>query len=440
MGELYPPRFLSGVNLMAAIKIKLKQIVVSPDRGRKTFTRIIELSESIKKFGFISPMVVAPINGTDDKYILIAGERRYRASVLAGLSEVPVTLREDRESESLRAEIELEENVCREDITFEEEGNILRKIQDLKKKENPNWGLTQTAEMTNRSIGDVSSKIAIAREFNERPDIKKLCTGLPYTAALKKIKQIKDAEKVQRLSDQGRLTLSTDLLHGNCLDLIKELENNSIDLIITDPPYGLQKLEALRKSGSKKMPGHQLMSEYHNQSIETVCELLSRLAPELARVLKPACHFYIFSGFQYIGNFIEALQPHLEFQPPILIWDRGKPSSPGYGYNYLSKAEAIIYGCCPPKGRRLNEIMYNIFECKDVPSNQRVYPTEKPIPLLQTLIKNSSSVNDLILDPFAGSGSTLRAARATGRRAVGFEIDKQSFLLAQKNLADDLQS
>lgn len=418
-----------------AFMIKLKDLVVLPDRGRQTFTRIMEMSESIKKFGLIQPIVVSPSLVISNRFVLVAGERRYRGALLAGCSVIPCILRD--EADDVLAEIELEENVCRADISFEEEGNLLDKIQKKKKAQNAKWTVADTAEMTNRSVGDVSSKIKIARKFKERPDLKEKCAGKPYTVAIKIIEQTEEAEKVQRLSDQGQLTLTTDLIHGDCRELIKNLESNSIDLLLTDPPYGVQKMEDLRTSGSTKMTGHQLMSDTHNLGLTEICDLLANLAPHLARVMKEGAHFYMFCAYQYVGMFIDCLEPHLEFQPPIIHWDRGRPSQPAYGYNYMSRTECIIYGCKPPRVRRLAESMYNIIECSDVPKNLRCYPTEKPIPLLQTLIKQSTQLNQLVLDPFSGSASTLIAARETGRRGIAFEVDKSAFLRAQKRLQSD---
>ena len=97
--------------------VQLKDVIVPTDRARKTFTRIVEMADSIKKFGIIHPIVVAPAPEQEGKFLLIAGERRYRGCVIAGLSEVLATLRDD--SEEILAEIELEENVCRADISFE---------------------------------------------------------------------------------------------------------------------------------------------------------------------------------------------------------------------------------------------------------------------------------------------------------------------------------
>lgn len=418
---------------MEQFKVQLKDILVPQDRMRKTFTRIQELADSIKKFGLIHPLVVSP-SDKDGKFNLVAGERRYQACILAGVRDVPCSLRED--SELILKEIELEENVCRSDITFEEEGIGLAQILELKKKEDPKWGIEETARMTNRSTGDVSSKIRVAREFQKDPKMREACKGLPYTVALKKIEQIKETRKMERLSKQGSVIISTDLRMGNCLDLIKAIETASIDLLLTDPPYGVERIEKLRKGGSKSLGGYALMSETHNLTLEEVLRLLKALAPELHRVLKPGCHFYMFCGFQYVGDFIAALKPYLEFQPPLLIWDRGKSSAPAMGYNYMSRAEAIIYGCKPPRGRRLAENKYNILECPDVPRNLRRYQTEKPIPLLTTFIKQSTNMNEVVLDPFAGSASTLVAAKKVGRRGIGFEIDPSAFHRAQKRLSE----
>lgn len=415
--------------------LQLKDLLIPPDRCRKEFTRIAEMAESIQKLGIIHPIVVAPHPDKEGKFILVAGERRYRGAVMAGCSEVPATLRE--EATDVLAEIELEENTCRANITFEEEGDQLSKIQELKKQKNQNWGIKDTAQMTNRSVGDVAGKIKISRKFKERPDLKEACKNLPYTAALKKIDQIEEAEKVKRLSSSGELDLSPDLYLGNCLQLIKTIADESVDMVLTDPPYGIEKLEQIRKpKGSTKMINHQLMSDTHNMTLDSVCEMLSALAPELSRVLKPGSHWYMFCGFQMSGRFIQCLEPFLEFQAPVLIWDRGRPTTGAYGYNYMSRCECILYGYKPPRSRRLNEDMYQLIECPDVPKTLRMYPTEKPVPLLKTFIKQSSSHAGVVLDPFAGSGSTLEAAKTLGRRGIGFEINEESYLRAQKRLKD----
>ena len=164
-------------------------------------------------------------------------------------------------------------------------------------------------------------------------------------------------------------------------------------------------------------------------------ELLQKLAEEFHRVLKPGAHFYVFSAMQYVGSFIAALHP-LEFQPPVLVWDRGKPTTPGYGYNYLNRTETIIYGHNPSRSRRLAKNTYNILSHPEVPRSMRMYPTEKPQSLLKQLIQQSTVEGDVVLDPFAGSASCLKAAYAIGRTAIGFEIDSDTWKRAQLSLSE----
>lgn len=408
--------------------VPLKSIRVLPGRGRRVFGGIMELSQSIKDNGIISPLYVT--TGTEpDTYVLVAGERRYRASVLAGLKEVPVLFKEGL-SELKQKVIELEENVGREDLTWQEQAELHRQIDELKRKDNPNWTQKETAELVQLTPGAVSLQIGIAKKLKDNPELKKEIRNLDIRSAMKVIDARERVERVERLQSQGKLQLTTDFQLGSCLSLIRKLKDHSVDLLVTDPPYGIEALEELREGTGKIMPGHATLSDTHNMNLADVLELLRNLAPELNRVLKPGAHMYIFCAFQYIGDFVRALKP-FEFQPPVLIWDRARTTAPGYGYNYLNRTEAIIYGHNPPRTKRLQKNMFNILEEPSVSNSERVSPFEKPQGLLKTLIQQSSILNDLVLDPFACSASTLRAARSVGRRSIGFEINEDSWKLGQ---------
>ena len=408
--------------------VPLKSLRVLPDRGRKVFNGIMELAGSIKSNGIISPLYVTD-GAEPGTYTLVAGERRYRASVLAGLKEVPVLYR-DGLTELQQKIVELEENVGREDLTWQEEAELHRQIDEAKKKENPDWTQKQTAELVQLTPGAVSLQINIAKKLKEDPTLKEEIRNLDIRSAMKVIDARERVQRVERLQSQGKIKLTTDFQLGSCLSLIRKLETHSVDLLLTDPPYGVEALEELRQGTGKVMPGHATLSDTHNMNLPEVLELLRNLAPELHRVLKPGAHMYIFCAFQYVGDFVRALKP-FEFQPPLLIWDRGRTTAPGYGYNYLNRTEAIIYGHNPPRTKRLQKNMFNVLEEPGVTNAERVSPFEKPQGLLKTLIQQSSIINDLVLDPFACSASTLRAARSLGRRSIGFEINEDSWKLGQ---------
>lgn len=420
---------------METLQVSLRKIKVQPDRGRKKFTRIEELAESIKTKGWIHPICVTDDPENPGSYILIAGERRYRAAVFAGFKEVPVTFRDSLTPLEQKI-LELEENMCRQDIDWSEQAETMRQIHELKQQENSNWKQEDTAALYQQTQGSVSLQISVAEALKKNPELKAKVQGKPIRHAHKIIQRQEDLARVKRLKESGQLQVTLDLLHGDCRELIKKLPDDSIDLLMTDPPYGIDKIEDLRKGGSVKMPGHQSMSEHHNLTLDQVLELMRELAPELNRVLKPGCHFYIFCAMQYCQSVIEAILP-LEFQPPLVIWDRGKPTTPAYGYNYMNRIEAVVYGHKPPRGKRLAKNKYNILEHKEVPKSLRLYPTEKPQSLLIEMIKQSTVPGDTVLDPFAGSASTLKAAKHSGRRSIGFEIDEVAWHMAQESLQDN---
>lgn len=416
------------------MKVALKNIIVLPDRARKAYTRLQELAESLKKNGFIHPVCVTPAPDQPGKYILIAGGRRFRAATLAGLVEIPVTLREEMKPLQMKV-LELEENVGREGLDWQEEAELHRQIDELKRSEDPSWQQQQTAQLVGLGPAMISRQIKIAKELKANPELVKVVGKLDFNSADKVIKQYHEIKKVERLESQGQLKVSQELRLGDCRDLIRALPDASVDLWLSDPPYGLEQLEVLRDGDGSYQQGMALMSEHHNQDIERVLKLLRELAPQLHRVLKPSAHFYCFTAFQYAGDFIKALAP-LEFQPPMLIWKRERNTTAAFGYNYMSCAECIIYGHNPPRGKRLNKNIGNILEFPEVPKSLRVYPTQKPVPLLKALIAQSTIKGDLVLDTFGGSGSTLEAAKELGRRGLAFEIDKDAWSRAQLRLSE----
>lgn len=430
---------------MEFIKVPLKDIIIKTGRGRKEFKHIQELADSIKRQGFINPICVAPSVEQPGKYELIAGERRWRASCLAGLSEVPVTFR-SHQTDLERKIMELEENTHREGLDWQEEAELHAQIDEHRKLLDGSWNQKQTAELVGVSPAHVNLQIAMAKKLRENPAIAKEIRerNLPINAAAQVMKAKENNEKMERLRSAGKLEITTDLKLGDCRELIKLLPPASVDLCITDPPYGLEKLEAIREGGGSRMSGHALMGDDHNSNITAVLQLLREMAPELVRVMKPGGHIYIFTAFQYAGQFIEALAP-LEFQPPGLVWVRGsveeekyKSTTPGYGYNYLSCTEYVLMFHNPPRSRRLAKNMPNILQHPEVPKNLRVYPTEKPQSLLKDLIAQSSTLGDTVLDFTAGSASTLKAARALGRKSIGFEKNQESWTKAQLILSGQI--
>jgi DNA modification methylase len=145
----------------------------------------------------------------------------------------------------------------------------------------------------------------------------------------------------------------------------------------------------------------------------------------------------MFFAFDLYPHIISTLsQAGFETHPAPLIWDKGRPVSQFGGYNYTSSYEPILFGRKPgPVVRRLAEGIRNILQFPPVPVGERMHPFEKPGDLIKLFLKQSSTLNDMILDPFAGSGKTIKVARDFGRKALGFELDQDNFFRAQALLS-----
>ncbi|MDI4651791.1 MULTISPECIES: site-specific DNA-methyltransferase [Pseudoalteromonas] len=202
----------------------------------------------------------------------------------------------------------------------------------------------------------------------------------------------------------------------DAVNWLSTLSTESVDLFITDPPY--ESLEKHRKIGTttrlkvSKSSSNQWFDIFPNSRFE---ELLT----EIYRVLQKGSHFYLFCDQEtmfYIKPIAEKVG--FKFWKPI-VWDK---VTIGMGYHYRARHEYILFF---EKGKRkLNDLSVpDILTCKRV---TRGYPTEKPVKLIETLISQSSNENEIVADPFFGSGATLVAANNLNRQAIGCDISESA--------------
>jgi site-specific DNA-methyltransferase (adenine-specific) len=204
----------------------------------------------------------------------------------------------------------------------------------------------------------------------------------------------------------------------------------SIDLILTDPPYGIDVDNAHTFKRMTVTDTH-----FEDGDFETF-DLLDKAIKEMYRILKNDRHMYMFCGIDKFPTLITMLRKH-GFDPHHipLIWDKGSGSYPSQSTTYVHSYEACIH---VRKGKRkLNGTPRDIFPVKRVPSGRKIHPTEKPTELLRDLIGLSTLPGENILDPFAGSGATLVAARETNRKAIGIELSPKYYEGIVKRLAGE---
>jgi site-specific DNA-methyltransferase (adenine-specific) len=213
--------------------------------------------------------------------------------------------------------------------------------------------------------------------------------------------------------------------HGDAVDWLNTLAPESVDLLITDPPY--ESLEKHRAIGTTTRLKHSKASSndwfqiFPNQRFP---ELFSAFY----RVLRNGSHLYLFCDQEtmFVVKPIAEASGFRFWKP--LVWDK---RTIGMGYHYRARYEFILFF---EKGKRkLNNL--GIPDIIEQPRVTRGYPTEKPVTVSRILIEQSSATGNLVIDPFAGSGSVGVAALELGRKFLGNDISRDAVRLANKRLA-----
>ena len=212
-----------------------------------------------------------------------------------------------------------------------------------------------------------------------------------------------------------------NIIHGNSIEILPALEKYSFDLLLSDPPYGMD----FKSGWSNK-------DKIQNDKIEDTVFLFENILKESVSLLKDDAHFYLFGNIEYISQIQPIIEKYLNLKN-ILIWDRkviGMGDLKTYGKSY-----DIIYFGYNKVWKDLNGVRdRDLLSFNRVDPAKNIHPTEKPIDLLEFLIKKSTKENDKILDPFCGGGSTLVACKNTNRLATGIEIESKYVELIKERI------
>ena len=218
-----------------------------------------------------------------------------------------------------------------------------------------------------------------------------------------------------------------DLRCGDCLELMKDIPDKSIDLVVTDPPYKIVQGGCTNKAVRLKGSNQEQLKKgtlFNNNSIK-----FNEWIPEVYRVLKNNSHCYIMSNDRNINELLNVCEKVGFKLLNILVWGKSKHSPNRY---YLKNCEFIVF-LRKGKAKNINNMGTKQLLLIDNVENKN-HPSEKPIKLMEILIKNSSNEQDKILDPFMGSGSTGVACINTNRSFIGIEKDENYFNIAKERI------
>lgn len=422
---------------MEILTCDAEKIAVAPDRVRREFSKekLQKLAASYKRIGQLQAGIC--VRTETGAYQLVAGERRLRACRIA---KVPFSfvLNSTATAEML-LEIEIEENLCRENLSWQEEVDGLDRLHRLRETQKEQKGQTQSLDDTAIEID--SSRTSVhrdlelaewAKEFQEIKDapskaeafkiIKRFKAELLRNQLLKQAVE-KSETKVEVTGDEGELTEDTLLVAGVSipkellLDFdrrviqgrmeteIERFEDGSLNLVLFDPPWGANLAEIRDKPGSK---------EDFEDEPETFADNISTWLALLFSKMATDSHLYLFFGIRFHGLVYSALEATgFSVNHIPLIWykqgahvTRNPEIWPGRSYEVIAFAR---------KGQKKLITLGSpdvIITPAPTPAIKGSHPTAKHPDVYLELLKRSAYPGDKVLDPMAGSGMAAVAAEA----------------------------
>jgi site-specific DNA-methyltransferase (adenine-specific) len=233
--------------------------------------------------------------------------------------------------------------------------------------------------------------------------------------------------------------VTVSVLLGDCLAHMRNIPDASVDAVVMDPPYCSG---GFSEAGKSAATSQGVCSERRdevpwfkgdNMTTAGLVWLLRAVAFESCRVLRPSGSLMCFMDWRMVPNLVPALESSgLRYQN-LVVWDKGAAAL-GNGFRathemiaHFTNGEPAYHSC--QHG--------NVLRHKRIQSGEREHFAQKPVELLRDLLRTVSPPGGTVLDPFAGSGSTLVAAASLGMNAIGFERDRGYFEVASRRVAED---
>ncbi len=386
------------------------------------------LKEDIKKNGIKTELHITKSN------TILCGHQRWNIAKELELKEIPCKIINIDESNELKVkEYVILDNVLRRHLTTEQKYLLIaelskiyeigrggdRKTEDFKKDKLSSMNedvLTKTAKATGVNEKTVQRAREYSRLVKETPELKKekVSVAMAKSRKQKKMEKIFDGVKELSAEDMG-------IYEGDCLEQLNKVKDNSVACLILDPPYGID------FNSNFKLAKHDKIESDNKEAFSLLDKSLKKVQ---SKMLKNS-HVYIFTSWKVFEFIKPIIEKYFEVKN-TLIWNKNNWSMGDLQGNYAEKYEMIIFAT---QGNRIltsDKRPVNVLNF-DRTTNTN-HPTEKPIDLLKELIKNSTVEGELVLDYFAGSGSTLLASKELKRKYIGIELKKEYINIIKSRL------
>ena len=224
------------------------------------------------------------------------------------------------------------------------------------------------------------------------------------------------------------MNLINTIINSDVLELIKKIDDESIDLVVTDPPYKVISGGKPHKKGQPSgIPSKNDGKIFKHNNIKP-----EEWIPEIYRILKSGTHCYIMTNTINLENYLRICREVGFCLHNVLCWEKNNVTPSRW---YMKNCEFTLF-LRKGKAKTINNIGSKMIHQFNNIIGNKTHPTEKPVDLMKFYIANSSKEGDIVFDPFCGTGSTLIAAKELNRKYIGCEIDVKYYEIAMKRIGE----
>lgn len=261
--------------------------------------------------------------------------------------------------------------------------------------------------------------IATAESELQDKDMIPEIVAMIKNGAFNSIEQLR--RKIQELNEKAK----NKLICGDCLIELEKLPDASIDVVITDPPYGID----YKSNFGKYSDGISKQGLINDD--ETAIGIFDSVCNILNKKTKDQAHLYFFIDINNYPKFRSIAEKYFTVKTP-LIWYKSDAGIGDLEGDWINGTEIIVY--CNKGQKQVNRRRVNVLQYPRIHSSKMIHPTQKPTDLISEILSVSAHKYDIFCDPFMGSGSHIKAAKSFGCNYVGIELDRDMFNKALSNI------
>lgn len=236
------------------------------------------------------------------------------------------------------------------------------------------------------------------------------------------------------------------LYNMDCIEKLRSLEDESIDLIVTDPPYNLGKFMKNRQVGIKRMRDNFFAhAGWDDLEYEKWVENMDLFLKHSNRILKKKGALVIFMSLIKIETLVKLAEKHDLYYKTTGVWHKLNPMPRNMNLHFVNSIEGWVYFVSKGKTGTFNnnnKVLHDFIESGLTSGNEKKYgkhPTQKPEKIISHFVELLSNKNDIVLDPFMGSGTTGVAAVKNNRRFIGIELNAEYCKISQNRIQEVLE-